>query len=51
MWVKAFSREPTAAEIEITERFVRSSDFANRKDAYRSLAHMVMNNKEAIYRF
>jgi len=51
MWVKAFSREPTAAEIEITERFVQSSDFANRKDAYRSLAHMVMNNKEAIYRF
>ena len=51
MWVKAFSREPTPAEIEITERFVQSADFANRKDAYRSLAHMVMNNKEAIYRF
>ena len=38
-------------EDEITERFVQSADFANRKDAYRSLAHMVMNNKEAIYRF
>jgi hypothetical protein len=32
-------------------RFVHSQDFANPKDAYRSLAHMLMNSKEAIYRF
>jgi len=51
MWLKAFSREPTSQELELTQQFVRSADFANPKDAYRSLAHMVMNNKETIYRF
>lgn len=51
MWLKAFSREPTNQELELTQQFVKSSDFANPKDAYRSLAHMVMNNKETIYRF
>ena len=28
-----------------------AQDFASPKDAYRSLAHMLMNNKEAIFRF
>ncbi|MFN9625996.1 MAG: DUF1553 domain-containing protein, partial [Planctomycetota bacterium] len=51
MWLSAFSREPTSLELELMDRFVHSPDFATPKDAYRSLAHMLMNNKEAIYRF
>jgi hypothetical protein len=51
MWLTAFSREPTSLELELMGRFVHSQDFANPKDAYRSLAHMLMNSKEAIYRF
>jgi hypothetical protein len=51
MWMVAFSREPTSQELELMDRFVHSQDFANPQDAYRSLAHMLMNNKEAIYRF
>jgi hypothetical protein len=35
----------------LMDRFVHAPDFATPKDAYRSLAHMLMNNKEAIYRF
>jgi hypothetical protein len=51
MWIEAFSREPTSMEMELMGRFVHSQDFASPKDAYRSLAHMLMNNKEAIFRF
>jgi hypothetical protein len=51
MWMVAFSREPTSQELELMDRFVHSQDFASPQDAYRSLAHMLMNNKEAIYRF
>ena len=51
MWLSAFAREPTSLEFELMDRFVHSPDFASPKDAYRSLAHMLMNNKEAIYRF
>jgi hypothetical protein len=51
MWVTAFSREPTSLELELMDRFVHSQDFSSPKEAYRSLAHMLMNNKEAIYRF
>jgi hypothetical protein len=51
MWLSAFSREPTSLELELMDRFVHAPDFATPKDAYRSLAHMLMNNKEAIYRF
>ncbi|MCY3007829.1 MAG: PSD1 and planctomycete cytochrome C domain-containing protein [Planctomycetota bacterium] len=51
MWLTAFSREPTPLELELMDRFVHSQDFTSPKEAYRSLAHMLMNNKEAIYRF
>ena len=51
MWMTAFSREPTSLELELMDRFVHSQDFSSPKEAYRSLAHMLMNNKEAIYRF
>ena len=51
MWKTVFSRAPSPRELELVEQFIRSPDFGSPKDAYRSLAHMLMNNKEAIYRF
>jgi hypothetical protein len=51
MWLEAFSREPTSLELQLMDSFVHSPEFASPRDAYRSVAHMLMNNKETIFRF
>jgi hypothetical protein len=51
MWLEAFSREPTSLELQLMDSFVHSAEFASPRDAYRSVAHMLMNNKETIFRF
>jgi hypothetical protein len=51
MMLTALSREPTPSEMDLILAFLQSSDFKSPADAYRSLAHMILNNKEILYRF
>jgi len=51
MTLSALSREPTPSEMDLILAFLQSADFQSPADAYRSLAHMILNNKEILFRF
>jgi hypothetical protein len=51
MMLSAVSREPTQSELDLILAFLQSSEFKSPADAYRSLAHMILNNKEILFRF
>jgi hypothetical protein len=44
-------RDPTSIQVEQGIEFVRSGDFGNASEAYRALAHLLLNRKELIFRF
>jgi hypothetical protein len=51
MMLTALGREPSSQELELVLAFLRSTDFASPRDAYRSWAHMLFNSKELLFRF
>jgi hypothetical protein len=44
-------REPSSIQVEQALGFIRSGEFGNASDAYRALAHLLLNRKELIFRF
>jgi hypothetical protein len=44
-------REPTSPQIEQAIGFLRNGEFENTSEAYRALAHLLLNRKELIFRF
>jgi hypothetical protein len=44
-------REPSSMQVEQALGFIRSGEFGNASDAYRALAHLLLNRKELIFRF
>ena len=44
-------REPTSLQIEQTLGFLRTGGFENAGEAYKALAHLLLNRKELIFRF
>jgi hypothetical protein len=45
MYVAAFARDPTAAEIELCEEFIGTADVSS----FEALAHVLFNAKEFAY--
>jgi hypothetical protein len=44
-------RDPTTVQTDQAIEFIRTGGFDNAKDAYRALAHLLLNRKELVFRF
>ena len=49
MYAKAFSRKPTAAELDVSRSFLERQSQLNPAGAWQDLAHVLFNAKEFIY--